>query len=145
MEDLVRVEDLSVSYLSAGQRFLALKRASFSIHAGEVVGIVGESGSGKTTLALALARMLPVGARYEGGTLNFRGVNLLQMTEKQLAAIWGAQIAIIWQDPALALNPVMRVGTQIAEVLRSHGLRQGSEREGRVRELLEEVGLERAA
>jgi oligopeptide/dipeptide ABC transporter ATP-binding protein len=122
-----------------------VKHASFSIAAGEVVGILGESGSGKTTLALALARMLPPAAQYEGGAIGFRGANLLQMPAKQLAALRGGHIAIIWQDPALSLNPVMRVGTQIAEVLRAHACREPREREGRALELLAEVGFERPA
>lgn len=145
MEDLVRVADLSISYASAGQRFLAVKRASFSMSAGEVVGILGESGSGKTTLALALARMLPENARYEGGSVSFRGGSLLRMSEKQLSAVRGGQIAIIWQDPALSLNPVMRVGTQIGEVLRAHGCRERREREERVLSALQEVGFAGAA
>ena len=142
---LLRVEDLSISYGSAEQSMPAVRRASFSIGTGEVVAILGESGSGKSTLALSLARMLPTNARREIGTIIFRGRNLLQLTEKQLTAVRGAEIAVIWQDPALALNPVMRVGNQIAEVLRAHGCRDRRERAARVQELLAEVGLERPA
>ena len=145
MGDLVRIENLSISYDTGEVRLPAVQHASFSIAAGEVVGVLGESGSGKTTLALGLARMLPASASYEGGSVNFRGADLLQMTEKQLAAFRGAQIAVIWQDPALALNPVIRVGTQIAEVLRAHGCRDRRERETRVRALLAEMGFERPA
>lgn len=143
--DLLRVEDLSVSYDAAGQTVPAVRHAAFSVAAGEVVGILGESGSGKSTLALALTRMLPANARYEGGAVWFRGQNLLHFTDKQLNAVRGAEIAIIWQDPALALNPVMRVGRQIAEVLRAHGCRSRKERGQRVEELLTEVGFERPA
>jgi len=145
MGDLVQIENLSISYGNGEQRLPAVQHASFSIAAGEVVGILGESGSGKTTLALGLARMLPASACYESGSVKFRGADLLQMTEKQLAALRGAQIAIIWQDPALALNPVIRVGTQIAEVLRAHGCRDRRERGARVPALLAEVGFDRPA
>jgi oligopeptide/dipeptide ABC transporter ATP-binding protein len=142
MGHLLRVENLSVSYSSAGQSVHAVRHASFSIGAGEVVGILGESGSGKSTLALSLTRMLPANARCETGTVIFGGRNLLQLTEKQLATVRGAEIAIIWQDPALSLNPVMRVGQQITEVLRAHGYGDRGERKERVRELLAEVGFE---
>jgi oligopeptide/dipeptide ABC transporter ATP-binding protein len=145
MGHLLRVENLSVSYSSAGQSVHAVRHASFSIGVGEVVGILGESGSGKSTLALSLTRMLPANARYETGTVIFGGRNLLQLTEKQLAAVRGAEIAIIWQDPALALNPVMRVGEQLAEVLRAHGRGDRGDRKLRVRELLAEVGFEQPA
>ncbi|HKU21298.1 MAG TPA: ABC transporter ATP-binding protein [Terriglobales bacterium] len=145
MGHLLRVENLSVSYSSAGQSVHAVRHASFSIGAGEVVGILGESGSGKSTLALSFTRMLPANARCETGTVIFGGRNLLQLTEKQLATVRGAEIAIIWQDPALALNPVMRVGQQIAEVLRAHGCGDRPQRKERVRELLAEVGFEQPA
>jgi oligopeptide/dipeptide ABC transporter ATP-binding protein len=143
--DLIRVENLSVTYSAASQRVVAVKHASFSLAAGEVVGILGESGSGKSTLALALARMLPANASYESGAIIFRGRNLLQLGEKELTAVRGREIAIIWQDPALALNPVMRVGQQIVEVLRAHGRADRRERQQRVQELLTEVGFDRPA
>lgn len=145
MGELLRVENLTISYRSASQSFAAVRHASFSIGAGEVLGILGESGSGKSTLALSLTRTLPVNARVESGAVLFRGRNLLPLTEKQLTAVRGAEIAIIWQDPALALNPVMRVGQQIAEVLRAHGCRDRGERAARVQELLAEVGFEQPA
>lgn len=141
--DLVRVKDLSVCYSAAGQSVPAVKHATFSIGAGEVLGLLGESGSGKSTLALSLSRMLPANARYESGAITFRGRNLLPMSEKQLGAVRGAEIAIIWQDPALALNPVMRVGQQIAEVLRAHGCRDRHERVERVQAVLTDVGFQR--
>ena len=144
MGDLVRIENLSISYGNGEQRLPAVQHASFSIAAGEVVGILGESGSGKTTLALGLARMLPASACYDSGNVKFRGADLLQMTERQLSVLRAAQIAIIWQDPALALNPVIRVGTQIAEVLRAHGCHDRREQVARVEKLLAEVGFDRA-
>src|SRR5437868_11955995 len=145
MGNLLRVEDLSVSYRCAEQRVWAVRHASFSIGTGEVVGILGESGSGKSTLALSLARMLPANARYDSGAIIFRSRNLLQLGERELTGMRGAEIAIIWQDPALALNPVMRVGQQIAEVLRAHGCRDRGERRERVRTLLSEVGFDQPA
>ncbi|HSB76189.1 MAG TPA: ABC transporter ATP-binding protein, partial [Terriglobales bacterium] len=95
-----------------------------------------------STLALSLACLLPPAARYENGAINFRGANLLRLTEKHLRGLRGAEIGFIWQDPALALNPVMRVGQQIAEVLRAHAR---DRREELVPALLSEVGLQRPA
>jgi oligopeptide/dipeptide ABC transporter ATP-binding protein len=143
MAGLLRVDDLNIRYTTSQGSVPAVRHASFSIGEGEVVGILGESGSGKSTLALSLARMLPANALYRSGTIIFRGKNLLRLTEKQLTAVRGAEIAIIWQDPALALNPVMRVGRQIAEVLRAHGCRDRREQAARVQELLAEVGFVR--
>jgi oligopeptide/dipeptide ABC transporter ATP-binding protein len=145
MGELLRVAGLTISYRTGERTVPAVKHASFSIGPGEVVGILGESGSGKSTLALSVARMLPVNARYESGAVLFRGRNLLQATEKQLVSVRGAAIAIIWQDPALALNPVMRVGQQIAEVLRAHGWHDRQGRSRQVQESLTEVGFERTA
>lgn len=104
MASLLRVENLDISYATSQGSVPAVRHASFSIGEGEVVGVLGESGSGKSTLALSLARMLPANARCESGTIIFRGKNLLRLSEKQITTIRGAEIAIIWQDPALALN-----------------------------------------
>lgn len=145
MASLLRVEDLNISYASTQGSVPAVRHASFSIGEGEVVGILGESGSGKSTLALSLSRMLPENARYGSGNVIFRGKNLLRLSEKQLTAVRGAEIAIIWQDPALALNPNIRVGQQIAEVLRAHDCRDRRERTARVQELLSEVGFDQPA
>jgi oligopeptide/dipeptide ABC transporter ATP-binding protein len=145
MASLLRVENLNISYTGSQGSVPAVRNASFSIGESEVVGILGESGCGKSTLALSLTRMLPANALYGSGTIIFRGKNLLRLSEKQLTAVRGAEIAIIWQDPALALNPVIRVGRQIAEVVRAHGCRDRRERTARVQELLAEVGFDRPA
>jgi oligopeptide/dipeptide ABC transporter ATP-binding protein len=142
-EALALVRGLSVSYEpDGGQPVRALVQASLSIGPGESLGILGESGSGKSTLASALMRLLPANARYETGEVFFRGCNLLEASEGELRNIRGARIALIPQDPALALNPVISVGDQIAEVLRAHVLTTRQARRTRVEELLVEVGFD---
>jgi peptide/nickel transport system ATP-binding protein len=142
-ENLVQVSDLAVTYISERTAPVhALDGVSFEVRAGEAIGILGESGSGKSTLGLALLRLLPDYARYERGTIHFDGQDLLALPESGLGKIRGARIAHIPQDPALALNPVMRVGVQIAEVLRAHAELTKASRRGRVEELLREVGFD---
>jgi len=143
VETLARVDSLSVTYLpDSDQPVRALDHASLEIRPGELVGILGESGSGKSTLAAALLRLLPTDARYDSGTIRFRDRDLLSLSESALRRIRGAEIALIPQDPALALNPVIRVGDQIAEVLRAHVHMTRRDRRTRVEELLAEVGFD---
>lgn len=126
-----------------GGRVRVVDQLSLEIRAGEVVGILGESGCGKSTLAGAVLRMLPRGGECDSGTVVFHGRDLLTMTEAELGKVRGAQIALVPQDPAHTLNPVMSVGTQVAEVLQAHLQMSGTERRARVLELLGVVGFER--
>ena len=119
----------------------ALNNMSLNIWPGEVLAIIGESGSGKSTLAAALLRLLPSNAQCSGSLL-FDGNDLLGMHPRDFRHLRGARLSLIPQDPASALNPVLRIGTQISEVLRAHLRMSGPERQGRVRELLSEVGFD---
>jgi len=142
-ENLVQVCDLTVTYVpERGMPVRALEGANFEVKPAEVIGILGESGSGKSTLAQALLRVLPPLARYERGGIRWCGSDLLAKSDSELRKIRGAEIALIPQDPALSLNPVMRVGVQISEVLRAHMNMTRSERFRRVEELLREVGFD---
>jgi oligopeptide/dipeptide ABC transporter ATP-binding protein len=116
---LLRVRGLSVNYCGEGQSTPALRQINFDIAPGEVVGILGESGSGKSTLALSILGLLPANAGVEGSIV-FQSEDLLQINERQWQTIRGARISMIGQEPGLCLSPVMRVGDQIAEVLRAH-------------------------
>ena len=124
-----------------GTPVLALDNVSLRIGQGEVLGILGESGSGKSTLAAAIVRLLPASAEVSGSIL-LGGCELTELDDRQLRKIRGRQISIIPQDPAMSLNPIMRAGTQVSEVLRAHLELTRAERKVRVGELLGEVGLD---
>jgi peptide/nickel transport system ATP-binding protein len=117
---ILSVADLSVTYDTPAGPAPAVRGVSFALEAGETLGIVGESGSGKSTLAHALIGHLPAQARRAGGRVLYHGEDLLAMAPARLAALRGKRIAMVHQNPHATLNPALRVGTQIAEVLRHH-------------------------
>ncbi len=122
MTTLLEVKNLSTWYVS--QRGVRVTRAvdevSFSLEAGETLGIVGESGSGKTTLALALLRLLPPAARTVHGEIWFDGEELVRKRASEMRRIRGKKMAMILQDPMASLNPLFTVGDQVAEPIRVH-------------------------
>jgi oligopeptide/dipeptide ABC transporter ATP-binding protein len=109
------------------------------------LGILGESGSGKSTLANAILQILPRNAKFDSGEIIFGDSDLLRLTESQLQRIRGRQISIVSQDPALALNPVLTIGTQITEVLRAHLPLTPQQRRQKALELLHEVDFDQPA
>ena len=119
----------------------AVNDVSFEIHAGETLGIVGESGSGKSVTALSIMRLVQPPGRIAGGRLMFKGRDLLTLDDRDMQRVRGAGISLIFQEPATALNPVFRVGDQIAETLLVH--RRATRREARTRaiELLRAVRI----
>lgn len=120
METLLTVRDLSVEFTRAGaQDSTALAGVSFEVNRGEIVGLMGESGSGKSTTALALLGLLAETARVTG-SVSFRGRELFRLSEREWQHVRGAEIALVFQEPEIALSPVMRSGEQVAEVIRAH-------------------------
>jgi peptide/nickel transport system ATP-binding protein len=118
-EPLLRVDDLHVSFRTPRGVVNAVRGVSFEVGR-EKVGIVGESGSGKSITGRAVMRLLPPAAEARANRLSFRDIDLLRASEKQMLDIRGGQIGLIMQDPKYSLNPVVRVGDQIAEAYRLH-------------------------
>jgi oligopeptide/dipeptide ABC transporter ATP-binding protein len=118
---LLHISDLHVQFRAPQGRIIrALNGASLRVKHGEVLGVLGESGSGKTTLAKACLRLLRETAQVTAGSIQFDGSDLLGLTECEMQRVRGAQIALVWQEPGLALSPLMKIGEQIAEVFRAH-------------------------
>ncbi len=145
------VAGLSVRYLSRdGAPVQAVDDVSFVLHQGEILGVVGESGCGKSTLMLSLLRLLPAAGRITAGSVDFRDQDLLSLPEAEMARVRWDGISMIFQGAMNALNPVRRVGDQIAEAILRHepALRRGKVHhagegaaQSRVEELLELVGI----
>lgn len=138
-EATLAIEGLSVSYSHDGNWLTAVRDFVMRIAPGQTYGLVGESGSGKSTVALAIMRYLSASGRIDAGTVRFNDVELLGLPLEGMRDYWGRHISLVPQDPQSALNPSMRIGAQIGEVLRQHmGLNRG-EAEARAVELLEMV------
>ncbi|MGK8524554.1 dipeptide ABC transporter ATP-binding protein [Nocardia asteroides] len=140
---LLHVEDLRVRYRSESGPVTALEGVSLTVARGEVVALVGESGSGKSTLAQAVIGLLGRNAEITGGSVTFDGTVVDTGSERALRRLRGARIGFVPQDPGLSLNPVRRVGDQVAEALLVHGLADRAAARARALELLAEAGLER--
>src|ERR671918_786122 len=132
---LLDVQNLSVAF---GDRTV-VDHVSLQLAAGETLGIVGESGSGKSVTAFSILRLLQPPGRITGGRILFQGTDLLTLSESEMRDVRGARISLIFQEPMTALNPVMRVGDQIAEALTVHGMATGAAARTRAIELLEAV------
>jgi oligopeptide/dipeptide ABC transporter ATP-binding protein len=121
-QPLLSLEHLSAHYVSQlGTRVVrAVDDVTFTLNAGETLGIVGESGSGKSTLALTILRLLPPAARIVSGRMMFEGENLLDKTDTEMRHVRGKRIAMVLQDPMASLNPLFSIGNQVGEPIRVH-------------------------
>ncbi|KDB62744.1 oligopeptide/dipeptide transporter, C-terminal domain protein [Bordetella bronchiseptica MBORD678] len=140
-ETLLSVRDLTIALPRGGDREYAVRDVSYDIRAGEILCIVGESGSGKSMSANAIMGLLPDYLQPQGGQILFRGKDLLRQDEATLLSMRGKDMAMIFQEPLSALNPLMTVGEQVGEVMRVHDAYPGPQRQRRVLELLAFVGL----
>src|SRR2546429_2091514 len=140
MDELLRVEDLTVALPTRSGYAKAVDGMSFAVDTGEVMGIAGESGSGKTITALSLFGLLPHGARVTG-SIRLDGIELTSLSGKQLRAVRGRQIAMVSQDPATSLHPILPIGTQLTEHMRHHIEMSKEEALSRAAGLLETVRI----
>jgi peptide/nickel transport system ATP-binding protein len=137
---LLKVEHLTTTFDMGAASIRAVTDVSFEIQTGSIVGIVGESGSGKSVTARSVMRMLRAPGRVREGRVLLNGKSLLDLPEKEMRTIRGKEVAMVFQDPQAALNPVMRVGEQVAEALMAHGLGADTARL-RAKELFAQVGI----
>lgn len=141
MAELLQVKDLSVEIMSTRGLVHAVRGVNLTVEAGSIHGIVGESGCGKSVTARSIMRLYDKRYVRTRGEIRFNGENLLDCTEKQMQKIRGKQISMIFQDPMTALNPLFRVGDQIAEVYRKHFGDSKEEARKKAIEMLELVGI----
>ncbi|MEK9970339.1 MAG: ABC transporter ATP-binding protein, partial [Ferrovibrio sp.] len=137
----VSIRNLKLALPAGGDRSFAVDDVSFDLDAGKILCVVGESGSGKSMCAHALMGLLPKAVKPQGGEILFEGKNLLGLDERAWLGLRGRRIAMIFQEPMTALNPLMRIGDQMAEMFEAHGLLTPAERNTRAVELAREVGL----
>jgi len=140
-EPLLDIHDLSVSFRTENGLVRAVDRLSLSISVGEVVGVVGESGSGKTVSMMAVMRLIRDPNAVVEGKVLLRGQDLMKLSQREMRAVRGGEIAMIFQDPMTALTPVYTVGWQITEQLRAHERLSRRQARARTIELLAEVGI----
>lgn len=144
-EEILKVRNLRVAYQTDFETIHAVNGISFDLKKGEVIGLVGETGAGKTTTALSIMRLLPFRTgQIQGGTIEMEGRSILDLSENEMRKSYrGEKIGMIFQDPMTALNPVTKVGDQIAEALKYHNKenKTAEEIDRRVEEMLELVGI----
>ncbi|MGE5614637.1 MAG: ABC transporter ATP-binding protein [Bacillota bacterium] len=135
------IKDLVVHYVLKRETVEAVNGISFSLKKGRAIGLVGETGAGKTTTALSIMNLVPSPGEIKSGTVNVCGYDILKLKTNQLKKVRGKDVSMIFQDPMTALNPVMRVGDQIAESIMIHGSVPKAEAFERAVEMLELVGI----
>ena len=141
-ENILEIQDLVVKYHTDERIIHAVNGVNLAVKQGEVIGLVGETGAGKTTIARSILRILQTPpAKFEGGKIMFQGQNIMELSEKEMRKIRGNKIAMIFQDPMTALNPIERVGYQIAESIGLHNDVTRMEAEKRACDMLEMVGI----
>jgi peptide/nickel transport system ATP-binding protein len=142
---LLEVENLTTGFSRGSGTVIAVDDVSFSVREGETLALVGESGSGKSVTALSIMRLVEPPGRILGGSIHFRGRDLMTLSEGELRGLRGGEIALIFQEPMTALNPVFTVGDQIAETLVVHGRAGWHAARAQAIELIEAVRVPEAA
>ena len=139
---LLEVRDLQVEYATADGSVRAVDGVDMDVRKGEFVGVVGESGCGKSTLLFAIARLLSPPAAISGGTVAFRGQNLVTMTDKQLAALRWRDYSVVMQSAMNALNPVTTIGAQFKDTIDAHAKWSAAQTAQRCVEVMKLVGID---
>ncbi len=146
MDEILKVEGLKTSFMTSSGEVQAVRGVSFGVRKGEILGIVGESGSGKSVTSMTILRLLADTARIKEGAIRFEGKDLTKVSEKEMRAIRGQKIAMIFQDPMSSLNPLVPVGKQVAEIMKIHHPEMKPEQlKQRTLELFEQVRIPEAA
>ena len=140
-EKLLEVKNLTIEYSTDDAMIHAVNDVSFSLSKGKTLGLVGETGAGKTTIAKSIMRILAPQAKKASGEIIFEGSDLFSLSEKEMQKVRGNKIAMIFQDPMTALNPIERVGSQIAETIKRHNEISAKEAQERACDMLEMVGI----
>ena len=141
-EKLLEIKNLTVHFESFDATVHAVENLNLSLRHGETLGLVGETGAGKTTTALSIMRLIPnPPGKITGGEILYRGENLMEKSEAEMRKIRGHEISMIFQDPMTALNPMLSVGDQIAEVIRLHEKLSHKDANRKAAEILEMVGI----
>ncbi len=141
---ILEVSDLSVDYIMERGTLRAVQDVSLEVAAGEFIGIVGESGCGKSTLLFAIAQLLAPPAAISGGSVIFKGANLVGLTDRQLTAVRWRDMSVVMQSAMNALNPVTSIARQFADAMRAHGVTSKAEIAERSAEVLRMVGIDPA-
>lgn len=123
MQDILSIKDLRVSFNTSEGKLRAVRGVDLTLSRGETLAIVGESGSGKSVTSKAILGILPPNAVVDGGEVNYGGRDLLKLTERELCKIRASEIAMVFQDPMSSLDPIVKIGHQITEVMLTAGKR----------------------
>ena len=143
MEELLKIENLSVGIASSAGKVQAVRDVSFTLHPGEVLAIVGESGCGKSMLCKSIMKLLPKSAKIEGGKVIANGVDITKYSDRDMRKLRGKLFSFVFQDPMTALNPTIPIGNQIAEAILVHDPKLSKDEVySRVISLMELVGIQ---
>ncbi len=138
---VLEVSHLQTSFFTKAGEVKAVDDVSFEVHSGRVLGLVGESGSGKTVTGFSIMGLVDPPGRVAGGEIRFQGEDLVQATEQRWQQLRGNQIAMVFQDPMMTLNPVLRIDTQMIEAIRAHEHLDRATARRRARDALGQVGI----
>lgn len=143
-DTILSVDNLTISFRTYSGTVRAVRGISFDVKRGETVAIVGESGSGKSVSVKGIMGILPKNAIIDSGSVRYNGMELTTLSEKEYQKIRGSKIGLVFQDPLSALNPIMKIGKQITEVLQLEGITNKDEARQKAIELMEAVGIPEA-